>query len=654
MAENEELNVSVMQLQPSIFEAWAKKQGGSVKNWKKRWFVLKPTRLWYFKAKNSTSAQGYIELTPQTTIQEETGMNVPGKKFFFSIDSRNQKGTRKFIFCVDNEVYLREFLKRIFDAIHAQQQLNLPKTTSVVQKVEEIQLAPINVGGSQPSSLNTTQNLNNSIQSNTSIQQSNLQQNNQLISSSQEKSTQSPLLDKPQTQAPKPQKKAGWVVTRPTISHGSITQTQSSGDNTSLQNGNEENKMQVQQELEDIRRVEEEKRMEKFRQQQEEYMRIQQEEEKKRIEEEIQRQMEEQQKEEEQKIRDQQEMIRQQEELLKQQELQQQLEEEERKKKELEEQEKMKQMNVIIDENNKKENSSSSTSDYDDGEDTTLQNVISFVQAFEWIRENAQEFVQLFYDNIPRRSPTHLSASVNPTGTEIFLRCTSPLSELRTVIEFFNQVGSPEEQIEKMKTEAGRNGVLAIESWISLSDKGGCDAGWNIIAEQDSLDVIQDISDPSEIDSVGIIKLWCETNHVDYVHRFGRDMGDQPPYNTEFWMDIPSNEIEMIQNAATAFMFPEIPKEVLDSCLGSRVMVKVVTSEDGFVKFSVIIEKIQEQNIKNCIELLKEDPTDVLNLQQLLNIKIEGFEYTFLNEGFGYDVYNEGAKTSVVFRMGSF
>ena len=94
-------------------------------------------------------------------------------------------------------------------------------------------------------------------------------------------------------------------------------------------------------------------------------------------------------------------------------------------------------------------------------------------------------------------------------------------------IQFFDQVGSPDDQIAKMKKEANRNGALAVETWISLSENGGCDAGWNVIAEHDSLDVIADISDPSDVDTVGIIKKWCQENKVDFVTRFGRDMGDR-------------------------------------------------------------------------------------------------------------------------------
>lgn len=44
-------------------EGWLTKQGGRVKNWKRRWFVLKDNRLYYYKRPNDVNAQGFIPLT---------------------------------------------------------------------------------------------------------------------------------------------------------------------------------------------------------------------------------------------------------------------------------------------------------------------------------------------------------------------------------------------------------------------------------------------------------------------------------------------------------------------------------------------------------------------------------------------------------------
>ncbi|ELP91953.1 hypothetical protein EIN_400730 [Entamoeba invadens IP1] len=720
---SDDLNVSVQSLQPSLFEAWAKKQGGSVKSWKKRWFVLKPNKLWYFTSKSATTATGYIELNSTTQVEEEPTMNVPGKKFFFSVLSRNQKGDRKFILFVETEMYLHEFVKRMKDVILAQQK-SVPKSVPQQQIVEEQMLTPVSINVDKETFHPIEQKVD--VTSEVKTQFMKKEEPPQTLPTQQDElpPTEPPHLDQ-QQQQPSPndgqhpptdkkqferpnkpapsatsRPKKGWVVTRPTLSmsngqgaQAAIQQqnAQMTTEGTTLNNQNvptttvqmddqhiasaqatAEATAKMQQELEEIRQREEEKRLAKFRQQQEEYKKQQAEEEKRRADiEEAERQSQ-LKKEEEQRAKDQAEMLRQQQELFKQQELQRKMEEEEAQKAAQE------SAGVAAVQNGKgpmargdgvavpndtapmtqcdgveERSEDDSEEEKVEGEDLTLQNVIAFVQAFEWIDENAQEFVQLFYDNIPRSSPTNITGSVNPSGNEIVLRCTSPVDSLKEVVEFFNQVGSPTTEIGKLESQAKRVGVLAIETWISLSEKGGCDAGWGIIAEQDTLDIIKEISDISEIDSVGIIKLWCETNGVDFVHRFGRDMGDQPPYNTEFSMDVNANDKEMIQNAAVAFMFPDVPTDVVE-CAEENTMVKVVTSEEGFVKFSVIVDKAKEEQIKKCIEARGEDPTNVLNLKDLLSINIVGMEYTYLNDGFGYDVYQEGEKITVQFRLGCF
>ncbi|BFU19850.1 hypothetical protein conserved domain containing [Entamoeba histolytica] len=106
------INVSVASLQPSNFEGWATKQGGSWKSWKRRWFVIKDRKMWYFAGKNDTEAKGWIDLTPGTEVKDLT---QPGqkKKFSFSINSRGVKGEREFLIFVESETDLKGFLKAI-------------------------------------------------------------------------------------------------------------------------------------------------------------------------------------------------------------------------------------------------------------------------------------------------------------------------------------------------------------------------------------------------------------------------------------------------------------------------------------------------------------------------------------------------------------
>ena len=81
--------MSVASLQPADKEGFSTKQGGGIKTWKKRWFVLKGNRLWYFKGKTDTEATGFIELEPGTLVRDES--NPKKKKAMYSVMARGVK-----------------------------------------------------------------------------------------------------------------------------------------------------------------------------------------------------------------------------------------------------------------------------------------------------------------------------------------------------------------------------------------------------------------------------------------------------------------------------------------------------------------------------------------------------------------------------------
>jgi len=97
----DELQVSVASLEPHDFEGYLTKQGGAIKTWKRRWFVLKGTKLWYFKGKTDLSAKGFIELEATTLVRDESANKK--KKTMFSIQARGLKGRRVFMMYPDTQ-----------------------------------------------------------------------------------------------------------------------------------------------------------------------------------------------------------------------------------------------------------------------------------------------------------------------------------------------------------------------------------------------------------------------------------------------------------------------------------------------------------------------------------------------------------------------
>ncbi|KAL7722700.1 PH domain-containing protein [Entamoeba marina] len=123
------INVSVASLQPSNFEGWATKQGGSWKSWKRRWFVIKDRKMWYFASKTDTEAKGWIDLTPGTTVRDVTEPNQK-KKYQFILNSRGVKGAREFPIFVESETDLKGFLKAINQVLAGDKKQQQPQQSS--------------------------------------------------------------------------------------------------------------------------------------------------------------------------------------------------------------------------------------------------------------------------------------------------------------------------------------------------------------------------------------------------------------------------------------------------------------------------------------------------------------------------------------------
>jgi len=105
-----ELQVSVASLEPHDKDGFLTKQGGAIKTWKRRWFVLKGSKLWYFKSRTDTQAKGFIELEAGTLVREEDNKK---KKTMFSIQARGLKGRRVFMMYPDTQQETTEWIEAI-------------------------------------------------------------------------------------------------------------------------------------------------------------------------------------------------------------------------------------------------------------------------------------------------------------------------------------------------------------------------------------------------------------------------------------------------------------------------------------------------------------------------------------------------------------
>ncbi|EAL47980.2 hypothetical protein EHI8A_078120 [Entamoeba histolytica HM-1:IMSS-B] len=116
-----ELNVCVAQLQPSEFQCWGEKVGGSIRTWKKRYFVLKDRRIWYFSSCKDKAAKGYIDVPVGTEVNDVSGAKIAKHKpFAMTINSKGPKGYRLFVIICDNETDFKNFFEHIKAQTHEQ------------------------------------------------------------------------------------------------------------------------------------------------------------------------------------------------------------------------------------------------------------------------------------------------------------------------------------------------------------------------------------------------------------------------------------------------------------------------------------------------------------------------------------------------------
>lgn len=107
--------ISVSALGTPDKDGFLTKQGGSIKTWRKRWFVLKNDTLYYFKSQKDPEQTGEIKLEATTVCQSEPGMknHKKTKRHYFSIGTPS----RVFLIYTDSEEVTQQWVKKISQAI---------------------------------------------------------------------------------------------------------------------------------------------------------------------------------------------------------------------------------------------------------------------------------------------------------------------------------------------------------------------------------------------------------------------------------------------------------------------------------------------------------------------------------------------------------
>mmetsp|Transcript_3897 Transcript_3897/g.5841 ORF Transcript_3897/g.5841 Transcript_3897/m.5841 type:complete len:500 (-) Transcript_3897:103-1602(-) len=104
--------ISVKSLGQGTRQGWLTKQGGSIKTWKKRWFILKGDTLFYFKTQKAQDVTGSITLEPTSTCQAVPAKSN-AKKHFFSVATTR----RTFLMWASDEKTAQDWVKVINEKI---------------------------------------------------------------------------------------------------------------------------------------------------------------------------------------------------------------------------------------------------------------------------------------------------------------------------------------------------------------------------------------------------------------------------------------------------------------------------------------------------------------------------------------------------------
>jgi len=92
------IEIPAQSLHPPDYDGYLTKQGGSIKTWKRRYFILKEKTLYYYKTPKDTFFTGKIELEPTSLVKEEQGKKKPNlfsittaKRIFFMFPDKPEE-----------------------------------------------------------------------------------------------------------------------------------------------------------------------------------------------------------------------------------------------------------------------------------------------------------------------------------------------------------------------------------------------------------------------------------------------------------------------------------------------------------------------------------------------------------------------------------
>jgi hypothetical protein len=259
------------------------------------------------------------------------------------------------------------------------------------------------------------------------------------------------------------------------------------------------------------------------------------------------------------------------------------------------------------------------------------------------------EFLKIWIASIPDSTDGITSVLVsNSDMTQLSWRVYGPQSEfIQEMVNFFWNVGAPEPEIDRLNEIGSLITPQTIGSWIDMSSKGGMDGGWVFSIE---VPMTNAIAACDEGPSLNEFQDWFKSNGIEQCFSVGRDMGASPPRQTELKMHITGSsfdeKLQKVMKAHKELHFPAISEQylsILRQWKPAVVDLSLINSPDAFVRIGIIMSEPDIHIMEELSKAANYNITALLEFQKKMKItNPASIEIQYLNEGFGYGVYNEG------------
>lgn len=272
------------------------------------------------------------------------------------------------------------------------------------------------------------------------------------------------------------------------------------------------------------------------------------------------------------------------------------------------------------------------------------------------LSETANDFWEIWTQSIPANAPSSdltLSLSTTPDMSELTWRVTGPQQVLiQDMVDFFWNVGAPDEEIDRLNNIGGVINPAVIGSWIDMSTLGGMDGGWIFPGEMTIMDGLEACDEGPARKK---LEDWVKQHNLHSGVLLARDMGASPPRQTEIRLPLPhdfAKNFDLLTNALKTFSVPEITSDyqkAIRKWSPTKIELSVVTSSEGFVRVGIIFSDPTPE----VVEALGGHNRPFMDFQKNIKKQPSTIEIQYLMEGFGYAVYQEGYKIKLHYTLQS-